>query len=76
MYVLAMAALFQLRTSEPGLLRPFRAPLFPWLPGLALALAVLCLISVAWTAPRLALVFAVLLGLGTLLSVRDHKASV
>jgi len=76
MYVLAMAALFRLRKSEPALLRPFRAPLFPWLSGLALVLAVLCLISVAWTAPRLALVFVLLLGLGALLRVRDHKSSV
>jgi ethanolamine permease len=76
MYVLAMAALFRLRRREPKLPRPFRAPLYPWLPGLALVLAVLCLVSVGCTSPRLTLVFVGLLALGTLLRVRDHKSSV
>lgn len=76
MYVLAMAALFRLRAREPELHRPFRAPLYPWLPGLALVLAVLCLIAVGWTSPRLTLVFIVLLALGALLRVRGGKASV
>lgn len=76
MYVLAMASLFRLRVREPSLSRPFRAPLYPYLPGLSLALAVLCLVSVAWTAPLLGLVFAVLMSLGTLLRVRDRPASV
>lgn len=76
MYVLAMATLFRLRASEPQLRRPFRAPLYPWLPGLALVLAGLCLISVGWTSPRLTLVFVVLLALGALLRVRGGKASV
>jgi len=76
MYVLAMATLFRLRTREPKLHRPFRAPLYPWLPGLSLVLAVLCLISVGWTSPRLTLVFIVLLAFGALLRVREGKASV
>jgi ethanolamine permease len=76
MYVLAMASLFRLRRLEPKLVRPFRAPLYPWLPALALILAVLCLISVSWTSPLLASIFAGLLGLGALLRVRDRKASV
>jgi ethanolamine permease len=30
MYITSMAALFKLRRSEPKLIRPFRAPLYPW----------------------------------------------
>ncbi|MRF78337.1 ethanolamine permease, partial [Escherichia coli] len=29
MYITSMAALFKLRRSEPKLIRPFRAPLYP-----------------------------------------------
>jgi ethanolamine permease len=76
MYVLAMASLFRLRTREPSLERPFRAPLYPWLPGGALALALVCLVAVAWTAYALALWFALLLAIGAMLRVRDGRGSV
>lgn len=76
MYVLAMASLFRLRATEPALPRPFRAPLYPLLPALSLAVAVLCLIAVAWTAPWAALVFASVLVLTRFLRVRDRALSV
>jgi ethanolamine permease len=65
MYVLAMASLFRLRQREPALMRPFRAPLYPYLPALALLLALLCLFAVAYSAWQLALAFVGLLLLGT-----------
>ena len=37
MYTLSMLSLFQLRRREPGLVRPFRAPCYPWFPAIALA---------------------------------------
>jgi ethanolamine permease len=35
MYITSMAALFKLRRSEPKLIRPFRAPLYPLAPAFA-----------------------------------------
>ena len=76
MYVLALASLFRLRKREPSLSRPFRAPLYPLLPALALSLALLCLTSVAWTAGSLTLVFAALVLIGAQLRMRRADSSV
>jgi ethanolamine permease len=48
LYIFSMASLFVLRRNEPELERPYRAPLFPWLPGIALFLALGCLGAVAY----------------------------
>lgn len=42
LYVISLAALFELRRARPDLPRPFVAPLYPVLPAVSLALAVLC----------------------------------
>ena len=42
MYGMSMASLFKLRRDEPGLARPFRAPLYPYAPAFALAMAAVC----------------------------------
>lgn len=64
MYITSMAALFKLRRSEPGLTRPFIAPLFPWAPAFALGMAVLCLAAMVWYNPLLALLFALMMSAG------------
>jgi ethanolamine permease len=61
MYLVSMAALFRLRRSEPGLLRPYRAPFYPAFPAIALALGVVCLGAMVWFNPMLTLLFAVLM---------------
>ncbi|MET0341164.1 MAG: ethanolamine permease [Polyangiales bacterium] len=76
MYVLALASFFRLRAREPALSRPFRAPLHPWLPGIALLVAGVCLVAVAWTAALTALLFALLMVGGASLRVRDREAAV
>lgn len=43
LYVVSMVSLFVLRAKEPALARPFRAPLYPVFPAVALALATGCL---------------------------------
>lgn len=43
LYVISMAALFKLRAARPDLPRPFRVPLYPVVPAVALLLAVVCL---------------------------------
>jgi ethanolamine permease len=63
MYTVAMAALFRLRAIEPDLVRPFRAPLYPFLPALALLMAAAALILMLVTNPIMALVFGALMAL-------------
>jgi ethanolamine permease len=63
MYTVAMAALFRLRAIEPHLVRPFRAPLYPFLPALALLMAAAALILMLVTNPIMALVFGALMAL-------------
>ena len=60
-YVISMASLFRLRRSEPEMARPYRAPLFPVAPGLALILALVCLVAMAWLNPEIFAVFAAIL---------------
>ncbi|MGV8918340.1 MAG: ethanolamine permease [Pseudomonas sp.] len=48
MYIISMLSLFKLRKSEPLLERTFRAPGYPIVPGIALVLAIVCLVAMAW----------------------------
>jgi ethanolamine permease len=48
MYIASMASLFKLRAGDPAMARPFRAPLYPWFPGFALAAAVVCLATMVY----------------------------
>ncbi len=58
MYGVAMAALFRLRSSEPGLVRPFVAPLYPYAPGFALVMAGVALVMLVWNNREIALIYA------------------
>ncbi|KIH82447.1 Ethanolamine permease [Pseudomonas batumici] len=57
MYIISMLSLFKLRSSEPNLERSFRAPGYPIVPGIALVLAVVCLIAMAWFNTLIGLIF-------------------
>ncbi|MFV3306523.1 ethanolamine permease [Pseudomonas sp. NY15181] len=61
MYIMSMFSLFKLRRSEPHLERSFRAPGYPLVPGIALALALLCLAAMLWFNSVIASVFLVLM---------------
>ena len=58
MYILAMAALFTLRRREPDLVRPFRAPLYPFFPALAMGLAVVALAAIVYYNALVSALFA------------------
>jgi len=58
MYLISMLALFRLRRVEPAMQRPFRAPGYPVVPGIALVLAAVCLAAMVWYNRMLALLFA------------------
>jgi ethanolamine permease len=61
MYIISMLALFQLRRTEPEIERPFKAPMFPYFPGFALVSALICMGSMLYSNPLVAVVFAGLL---------------
>ena len=66
LYLLSMIALFRLRVTEPDLPRPFTAVLYPVAPALALFLAAVCLVALAYYNPGIGGLFAALLGVGLL----------
>ncbi|HEX6245177.1 MAG TPA: ethanolamine permease, partial [Polyangiales bacterium] len=66
MYIISMASLFKLRASEPQLERSFRAPLYPWLPALALVGALVCLAAMLYANPHVAALFVASMALGYL----------
>jgi ethanolamine permease len=66
MYIVSMLSLFKLRSSEPNLERSFRAPGYPIVPGIALVLAVVCLIAMIWFNTLIFGVFLALMVVGAL----------
>jgi len=48
LYVISMIALFRLRAQEPDLARPYRTPLYPYLPAIALVLAGFALVTMVY----------------------------
>ena len=64
MYIMSMLSLFRLRRVEPALERPFRAPGYPVVPGIALALAVVCLLAMAWFNRVIGVVFVAFMAVG------------
>lgn len=45
LYIISMLSLFKLRKSQPEMERPFKAPLYPYVPAIALLLSVMALVS-------------------------------
>jgi ethanolamine permease len=62
MYIISMVSLFVLRMREPTLIRPFKAPLYPFFPGLALGLAVVAAMAIFYYYTGLCLLFSIGLG--------------
>ena len=73
MYIMSMLSLFALRKKEPTLSRPFPAIGYPLFPGVALVIAVICLITMIYYNQLLAMLFAGLLGLGYLYFLTTHE---
>lgn len=57
LYILSMIALIRLRRSEPDLPRPFRVPLYPFTPLLALTIAIVALVAITIANFTLALIY-------------------
>lgn len=63
MYIISMAALLQLRRSEPQLDRPFKAPFYPVFPLIALVCGLVCLFALVYYNAMLSLLFLALMAL-------------
>jgi ethanolamine permease len=72
MYIVSMLSLFKLRRSEPGLARPYAAPLFPLLPALALGCAVVCLAALVYYNQLLTGIFLAILAVGFAYYLATH----
>ncbi|GIV34038.1 MAG: ethanolamine permease [Chitinophagales bacterium] len=57
LYVISMIALFVLRKNEPDMERPFKVPLYPWFPAVALVISAFSLIAMTVFNLRLAAVY-------------------
>ncbi len=73
MYIMSMLSLFKLRKTEPNLLRTFRAPGYPVVPGIALVLALVCLAAMVWFNMLIALVFLGFMGAGFIYFQLTHQ---
>lgn len=63
MYMMSMLSLFALRKKYPRLERPFKAPLYPVFPVIALVLSFICLLSIVYYNWQISLLFLVGFGL-------------
>ncbi|QNA43060.1 ethanolamine permease [Lacibacter sediminis] len=73
MYIISMVSLFVLRKKEPLLERPFKAPLYPYFPVIALLLATICLVAIVYYNPLLSIIFFASLALLLILFVTLGK---
>jgi ethanolamine permease len=64
-YILALVSLFMLRKLQPALERPFKTPLYPVTPAIALTIALLSLVAMAWFNLTLFAIYLGLLALGS-----------
>ena len=61
LYVLAMISVLVLRKKEPGLERPFRVPMYPYFPIVALGIATVCLVAMVSLNVKLSIIYFSLL---------------
>ncbi len=64
MYIISMLALFRLRRTEPALVRPFRAPVYPLFPLFATVSASGALVAITLFNPVIAALFGGLMAAG------------
>ncbi|MFN6089007.1 MAG: ethanolamine permease [Cyclobacteriaceae bacterium] len=62
LYIIAMLSLIKLRTKEPHLVRPFRVPLYPIFPFVALAIASFSFVAMAIFNLKLAGLYFLIIG--------------
>ncbi len=73
MYILSMLSLFKLRRSEPELVRPFRAPFYPYFPAFALFGACICMATMIYYNFLIFGIFCSFFGLAYIYYALTHK---
>jgi len=63
LYIFSMIALFKLRKNEPHMERPFKAPMYPLFPILALAIAAISFVAMVIFNTKLALIYFLIMGI-------------
>ncbi|MCP4437654.1 MAG: ethanolamine permease [Aureispira sp.] len=66
LYIVSMLSFFALRKKEPNMDRPFKVPMYPVFPAVALIIASISLVAMTYYNPILALVFFGIIGLSYL----------
>jgi ethanolamine permease len=61
LYIISMISFFVLRKNEPDMERPFRVPLYPIFPALALIIASISMVAMSYYNQQLALIFLAIL---------------
>jgi ethanolamine permease len=74
LYVVSMLSLFRLRRREPDLDRPYRAPLYPVAPAVALLLAIVALAAMVYYNPVIFLLFAAIMLVAVLATAVRQRA--
>ncbi len=64
LYIVSMIAFFALRKNHADLERPFRVPLFPYFPAIALTIAVIAMVAMSVYNLHLMLIFWGLVAFG------------
>src|SRR5438270_4347021 len=62
LYIVSMVSLLRLRKKEPGLERPFKVPLYPYFPVIALVIAILSLIAMTVFNFKLFIIYFLIVG--------------
>lgn len=57
LYIISMISFFVLRKNEPGMERPFKVPMYPLFPALALIIASISMVAMSYYNWQLALIF-------------------
>lgn len=63
LYIISMISILQLRRKEPGMIRPFKVPMYPLFPLIALIIAVISFIAMMIFNLKLAMTYFVLIGI-------------
>jgi ethanolamine permease len=62
LYIISMISLLRLRKTEPQLDRPFKVPMYPFFPVIALAIAIFSFIAMTIYNGKLAIIYFLILG--------------
>jgi ethanolamine permease len=72
-YIIAMFSVLKLRKTHPDMVRPYKVPLYPWLPMIALILSICALIAVVFYNTKLFFIYLGILMVTYLIFVMFYR---